>query len=109
VQDHLIAKAQDLKSACRQDSVTFSIGLRPAQVRLPVQFDHQSRCVAVEIHDKPGDNLLASEVKSAQAICAQLSPQDLLRRRHLAPELAGTFDFGTLDPLPDHDIANGRI
>ena len=75
---------------------------------LAVQFDHQPSRVTVEIHDETGDDLLAPEVKPAQAIGAQMGPQTLFCRRHFAPKLASTFDFGPRDLLPDHDVANGR-
>ena len=58
-----------------------------------VNFYGKASGVAIKVHNKPINNLLAAKVKTFQTIAAQMLPEDLLLVRHLTPEFFGALDF----------------
>jgi hypothetical protein len=74
-----------------------------------IDFHHQPSCVAVEIHNKSVDDLLATKVKAVQPISAKMSPQDLLLLSHPAMKFFSTLHFSFVNPLSGDDVASGHF
>jgi hypothetical protein len=72
-----------------QIRVTASIILHLLRVRVAIDFNNQSGFLAKEVNHIRPDHVLPAEAQAAHLIPAQMQPQFLLRRRHLAAHLAG--------------------
>ncbi len=71
-----------------------------------VNFYDKSGGVAIEVHNKPINNLLAAKVKTFQTIAAQMLPKDLLLVRHFAAKFFGALNFIALNFLTDDDVTS---
>jgi len=74
----LVRKAQHSQTAPAQNLCTLPIILRLPLVNRAVDLHHKRCSVAVEVHDKPIDDLLPPEVQPSQAIRPDPLPQGCL-------------------------------
>jgi hypothetical protein len=76
------------------------VALLPA-IRTAVEFHHQPRSMAVEVHDLWWERMLSSEMDS-QTVATQLLPHDALLRSHMPAQFDRTpqqFRIGSLGQL----------
>jgi hypothetical protein len=105
----LVSDAQDAHSAGRQDAAAFGVILDLGIVRRSVHLHDQAGRVAVEIHDKAVNDLLAAKMEPRQAIRAQLTPEPLFGRRHATTQLFGSLDFCRGYLLTSNDFLNWHV
>jgi hypothetical protein len=64
-----VSKSNDRISQTSQDRVSHLVGLRLKRMVSPVELHDQVSRVAIEIHDKSGQHMLASKVPVQKLVC----------------------------------------
>jgi hypothetical protein len=95
--DLVVTKAQNVEARGLQAPIASRVVIGLRLVHGPVHFNHQAGGVAVEVHDEPADDLLATKVEAVQAIGAQGVPQALFGRRRIAAQGASAHEPGGVD------------
>lgn len=54
---------------------------------ISVEFHHQSRRMAIEVDDKPSENVLPAKVLTQEFVGSQLMPEDSLLRSRILTQL----------------------
>lgn len=86
---------------------------RPVVVALfgmdrPVDLDHQSGGMTVEVHDKASNHLLAPKVNAVETVGSQSAPEDSLWRRHSPSQFLCPGEFDGVDAMAGGDVAVRR-
>lgn len=100
----LITNSQHIEAAGLQNPIPVGVVPDLPIVHRPIHFDGQGCGMAVKVHDKPVNDLLAAEVEAVQAIGAQRGPQALLGRRHIAAHGPRLLEFGGVYFLAGDDV-----
>jgi hypothetical protein len=84
----LIRESQDREPSRGQDAIALPIALNGVVVYRAVHFDNEARRMTVEVNDEAVNDLLAAEVKPAEAASPYALPKLRLSPRHLLSHLA---------------------
>ena len=89
-----VRESNDVIAQLRQSSCPGLIASLTTIVRVPVDFNDQSRSSGVEIHDETVDHVLPSELASLQSAGTQAPPKLLFRRGHVRSETSRVCQRG---------------
>ena len=93
-------EADHMDALCLHPRISLAIVLCLfALMRSPVDFDHKTGSVAVEVCDVGAECRLRAEVQSIHFLALKCLPQPFLRRGEFAPEFLCTLDGSWCRPL----------
>lgn len=85
IQNVGIAEPHDSKPQAPEHRVALGVCLNLIDVVSAIDFHHHAGLDATEVDDEPCEDMLASEVKTAEPVVAEGSPKPLFGRRRLTP------------------------
>ncbi len=88
----LVLESQNTKTARGQMRFPLGIIFLLCLVNAPVQFNNQRKSMTVKINNETINDLLTSKMITL-FVRPQSVPKNLLRRRHLTPQLLGKFQL----------------
>lgn len=93
-----IGEPQDPEPQSPEDRVALRVGVGLIRVVSAIDLHHHARLDATKVDDVPFEHMLASEVKTAEPVVPDGSPEPSFGRCRLTPQFAGAGELERRGP-----------